>query len=140
MEAAEVSAAKAMQPEPAATVSSGLDEKVEVVGAEEDEEENLPPVLHKAWDAPRLRALNEVLGQWVWSSSQRSCCWRQWRHLGGRRVTRCQVVRRWWCVARFSLDSTKEDEGWEQWAGWPRQTTTKEEERATCTGRSWGEE
>ena len=43
-----MSAAKAMQPEP--TVGSGLDEKVEAVGAEEeDREENLPPVLHKAW-------------------------------------------------------------------------------------------
>ena len=42
--AAEVSAAKAMQPGP--TVGSGLDEEVAVVGAEEDEEENLPPVLH----------------------------------------------------------------------------------------------
>ena len=39
-----MSAAKAMQPGP--TVGSGLDEEVEVVGAEEDEEENLPPVLH----------------------------------------------------------------------------------------------
>ena len=41
-----MSAAKAMQPEP--TGGSGLDEKVEAVGAEEVKEENLPPVLHKA--------------------------------------------------------------------------------------------
>ena len=60
LEATEVSAAKAVQPEP--TVGSGLDEKVEAVGAEDVEEEHLPPVLHKAWEASRLRALNEVLG------------------------------------------------------------------------------
>ena len=41
LEAAEVSTAKAVQPEP--TLGSGLDAKVEEVGAEEDEEENLPP-------------------------------------------------------------------------------------------------
>ena len=45
-----------------AHVPKGLDEKVGAAGAEEVEEENLPPVLHKAWEAPRLRALNEVLG------------------------------------------------------------------------------
>ena len=49
LEAAEVSAAKAMQPEP--TVGSGLDETMDAVGAEENGEENLPPVLHKAWEA-----------------------------------------------------------------------------------------
>ena len=49
LEAAKVSAAKAMQPE--STGGSGLDEKVEAVGVEEMKEENLPPVLHKAWEA-----------------------------------------------------------------------------------------
>ena len=53
----QLGAAKAMQPEP--TMGSVLDEEVEVVGAEE---ENLPPVLHKAWEASRVGALNEVLG------------------------------------------------------------------------------
>ena len=52
-EATRVAAAKAMQSEP--TVGSGLGEKVRVVGAEEGEEVDLPPVLHKAWAAPRLR-------------------------------------------------------------------------------------
>ena len=42
-------------------VGSVLDEEVEVVGAVEGGEEDLPPVQHKAWEAPRLRALNEVL-------------------------------------------------------------------------------
>ena len=49
LEATKVSAAKAMQPKP--TVGSEPDEKVEVVGAEEDEGENLPPVPNKAWEA-----------------------------------------------------------------------------------------
>jgi hypothetical protein len=40
---------------------AGLDGKVEAAGAEEVEEEDLPPVQHKAWEAKRLRALNEVL-------------------------------------------------------------------------------
>ena len=44
LEAAKVSASKAMQLEP--TGSSRLDEKVEAAGAEEMKEENLPPVLH----------------------------------------------------------------------------------------------
>ena len=55
-----MSAAKATHPEP--TVGSGLGEKVETVGAEEVAGENLPPVLHTAWEASKLRALNEVLG------------------------------------------------------------------------------
>ena len=36
---------------------------MEVVETEEDKEDDLPPVLHKAWEASRLRALNEVLGE-----------------------------------------------------------------------------
>ena len=59
-EATKVSAAKAMQPKPAEGI--GLDEKAEAAGAEEVEEENLRSVLHKAREAPRPRALNEVLG------------------------------------------------------------------------------
>ena len=55
-----MSAAKAVQSEP--TVGSVLDEEVVVVRTEEGEEEDLPPVLHKAWEASRVRALNEVLG------------------------------------------------------------------------------
>ena len=48
LEAAKVSTAKAMQPEPAG--EAGQDGEVEAAGAEEEEEEeNLPPVLHKAW-------------------------------------------------------------------------------------------
>ena len=46
-----------MQSEP--TVGSGLDEEVEVVGTEEDEEENLPLVLHKAWEASRVHEGDE---------------------------------------------------------------------------------
>ena len=34
---------------------------MEAAGAEKVEVENLPPVHHKAWEAERLRALNEVL-------------------------------------------------------------------------------
>ena len=36
-----------------------------------------------AWEVERLRALM-TMGHWVGNSSLRSCCWRQWRHLGGR--------------------------------------------------------
>ena len=45
-------------------MGSELDEEVGVVGTEEDEEKDLPPVQHKAWEAsrPRVRAMNEVLG------------------------------------------------------------------------------
>ena len=35
---------------------------MEVVETEEDKEDDLPPVLHKAWEASRLRALNRVRG------------------------------------------------------------------------------
>ena len=50
-------AAGAMQPGAAGVTGQGG--KVKAAGAEE---ENLPPVHHKAWEAERLRALNEVLG------------------------------------------------------------------------------
>ena len=53
--AAGVPTAEAMQPEPVATKEAG---KVEGAGTEE---ENLPPVHNKAWEAERLRALNGVL-------------------------------------------------------------------------------
>ena len=59
LEAAKAPATEAMQPESAE--EAGQDGKVEAAGAEEVEEENLPPVQHRAWEAPRLRALNEVL-------------------------------------------------------------------------------
>ena len=40
------------------TMGSVLGEEVEEVEAEEeDRKEDLPPVLHTAWEAPRLRAL-----------------------------------------------------------------------------------
>ena len=47
--------------QPVAAEEAGLDGKVEAAGAEEVGVENLPPVHHKAWEAERLRALNEVL-------------------------------------------------------------------------------
>ena len=50
-------AAEAMQP--GAVGEAGQGGKVEAAGAEE---EDLPPVHHKAWEAERLRALNGVLG------------------------------------------------------------------------------
>ena len=50
-------AAEAMQP--VAAGEAGQGGKVEAAGAEE---EDLPPVHHKAWEAERLRALNGVLG------------------------------------------------------------------------------
>ena len=55
-EAAGVPATEAMQP--VAAEEAG---QVEGARAEEVEVENLPPVHHKAWEAERLRALNEVL-------------------------------------------------------------------------------
>ena len=61
-----------MQPEPAE--GAGQDGKVEATGAKEVGEEGLPPVqavLHKAWEAPDLRALNVVLGV---GPNQVSCC------------------------------------------------------------------
>ena len=58
LEAARVATAKAAQSKP--TMGSVLGGRVEA--DEEDMEEDLPPVLHKAYEAPRLRALNEVLG------------------------------------------------------------------------------
>ena len=63
LEAAKVSAcaAKAMQSEQ--TVGTVLDEEVEAVGAEEEEEGNLPLCcIRHAREASRVRALNEVLG------------------------------------------------------------------------------
>ena len=53
LEAARVAAAKAAQSEPA--VGSVLGERRWVEADEEDKEEDLPPVLHKAWEAPRHR-------------------------------------------------------------------------------------
>ena len=49
LEAAKGSATEAVQPE--AAEEAGLDGKVEAAGAEEVEEENLPPVQRKAWEA-----------------------------------------------------------------------------------------
>ena len=55
LRAAKVSAARAMQSVP--TVGSGLAKEAGVVA----EKENMAPlVLHKAWEEPRLRALNEL--------------------------------------------------------------------------------
>ena len=61
LEAAGASVAKATRSGPA--VGSVLDEEAEVVKAGEGtcRGEGLPPVLHKAWEASRLRALNGVL-------------------------------------------------------------------------------
>ena len=64
LETAMVPATEAVQPEWAEGLGQGGNSKVEPAGAEEVEGENLPPVqhnLHKAWEASRLRALNEVL-------------------------------------------------------------------------------
>ena len=57
--------------------------------AEAVEEENLPPMQHKAWGTERLRAPNEVMSVELQPGG---CCWGQWRHHGGRRVTRSRVV------------------------------------------------
>ena len=75
LEAAGVAAAEAAQSEP--SVGSVLGEGVEA--EEEVRGEGLSPVLHEAWEARRLRALNDVLGVELqpgsWSGEWRGVRW-----------------------------------------------------------------
>ena len=48
--------------QPVEGVEAGQEKKTERTRAAEEEQANLPPMQHKAWEAPKVRAMNEVLG------------------------------------------------------------------------------
>ena len=102
--------------------------------------ENLPPVHHKAWEAERLRALNEVLSVELQPEELLlEAVEAPWKEVSDEESSDEEMMvasSLYTYVPRWA--STKEDEGRGQRSGWPRQAAAEEREQAA--GRSWREE
>ena len=116
---------------------SVLDGEMEVVENEEDKDENLPPVLHKAWEASRLRALNDVLGELQPGELLLEAVEAAWKGESVEVLSGEEVDLEASFAAAWGT-STKEAEGRQQRTGWSRQATAGKEEGTAKRDRGGG--